>query len=96
MRKIQWMATFEGSSIRKNFEGEVPSKSEFMELHRLWGYAYFVHHGWTEEGEKKERKAILEFEKELKKMEKKIGFKFDYKADSNWFIIEESKTNMGE
>ena len=89
MKKIQWMATFEGSNIRKNFEGEVPSKSEFMELHKLWGYASFVHYGWTEEGEKKERKAILEFEFKKKEMEKKIGFKFYYKADSNWFIIEE-------
>ena len=83
------MATYEGSPIRKNFKGEVPSKEKFMDFHKKWGEAYFVHHGWTEEGEKKEKEKRDEFEKEKTAFEKLLGFQFEFKADANWFEIEE-------
>ena len=89
MKKIQWMVTFEGSNIRKNFDGKIPSKGRFMDLHKLWGEAFFTFYGFDEEGERKEKEKRDEFEKEKTAFEKLLGFKFDYKADSNWFIIEE-------
>ena len=89
MKKITWMATYEGSPIRKNFDGFLPSKERFMDFHERWGEAFLTFYGFDAEGKKKEEEKIVEFRKEKTAFEELLGFKFEFKADSNWFEIEE-------